>query len=174
MAEEESAGTEQPQAQAEAPQQQFMMQRVYLKDLSFESPISPAVFKQEWKPQMNVDLNTKSGGLGGDDYEVVLTLTITATVNEETAFLVEVQQAGIFLIQGIEGDDLRRVLATVCPNMLFAYAREVIDNVVTKATFPALMLAPVNFDALFMQAVQQAQEQAQAAAAPAESDAATH
>ena len=176
MAEEESTGTEQPQAQAEAPQQQFMMQRVYLKDLSFESPISPAVFKQEWKPQMNVDLNTKSGSLGGEDYEVVLTITITATVNEETAFLVEVQQAGIFLIQGIEGDDLRRVLATVCPNMLFAYAREVIDNVVTKATFPALMLAPVNFDALFMQAVQQAQEQAQAqaAAAPAESDAATH
>ena len=174
MAEEESTGTEQPQAQAEAPQQQFMMQRVYLKDLSFESPVSPAVFKQEWKPQMNVDLNTKSGSLGGDDYEVVLTLTITATVNEETAFLVEVQQAGIFLIQGIEGDDLRRVLATVCPNMLFAYAREVIDNVVTKATFPALMLAPVNFDALFLQAVQQAQEQAQAAAAPAESDAATH
>ena len=166
----EAAGAE----AAQAPQQQFVMQRVYLKDLSFESPVSPTVFKQEWKPQMNVDLNTKSGSLGGDDYEVVLTITITAKVNEETAFLVEVQQAGIFFIQGIEGDDLRRVLATICPNMLFAYAREVIDNVVTKATFPALMLAPVNFDALFVQAVQQAQAQAQAAAAPAESDVATH
>jgi preprotein translocase subunit SecB len=174
MAEEEVTGTE----QAQAPQQQFVLQRVYLKDLSFESPATPGVFKSEWKPQMNVDLNTKSSGLGGDDYEVVLTLTITAALENETAFLVEVQQAGIFLIQGIEGEDLRRVVATVCPNMLFPYAREVIDNIVTKATFPALMLAPVNFDALFVQAMQQAQAQAQAqagdqGATPPESDA-TH
>jgi preprotein translocase subunit SecB len=168
MAEEETTGTEQ------ATQQQFVMQRVYTKDLSFESPTTPTVFKQEWKPKMNVDLNTKSSSLGGDDYEVVLTITITATLDEETAFLVEVHQAGIFLIQGIEGDDLRRILATVCPNMLFPYARETIDGVVTKATFPALMLAPVNFDALFLQAMQKAQEQAQAKETAAGSDAATH
>jgi len=170
MAEEEATGTE----QAQATQQQFVMQRVYVKDLSFESPTTPTVFKQEWKPKMNVDLNTKSSSLGGDDYEVVLTITITATLDEETAFLVEVHQAGIFLIQGIEGDDLRRILATVCPNMLFPYARETIDSVVTKATFPALMLAPVNFDALFLQAVQKAQEQAQTQETAAASDEATH
>lgn len=172
MADEELSGSEQ------APPKQFVLQRVYLKDLSFESPTTPAVFKQDWKPKMKVDLNTKSSGLGGDDFEVVLTITITAILNDETAFLVEVHQAGIFLIQGLEGDDMRRVLATVCPNMLFAYARETIDTVVTKATFPALMLAPVNFDALFMQALKKAQEQAQAQAEPtpppAESDAATH
>ena len=176
MAEEETTATE----QAQAPQQQFVMQRVYVKDLSFESPSTPTVFKQEWKPKMSVDLNTTSNSLGGDDYEVVLTLTITAKLEEETAFLVEVQQAGIFLIQGIEGDDMRRILATVCPNMLFPYAREAIDGVVVKATFPALMLAPVNFDALYMQALQQAQEQAaqkqaeEPAAADASAPEATH
>jgi preprotein translocase subunit SecB len=173
MAEDETVNTEQPQA----PQQQFVMQRVYVKDLSFESPSTPGVFKQEWKPQMSVDLNTKSSGLGGDDYEVVLTITITAKLGEETAFLVEVHQAGIFLIHGIEGDDLRRILATICPNMLFPYAREAIDSLVTKATFPALMLAPVNFDALFLQAMQKAQQeqaQAQGDAPAADTDAATH
>ena len=154
MAEDESGAGGQEQAQ-----QQFVMQRVYLKDLSFESPATPGVFKQEWKPAMNVDLNTKSNLVSGNDYEVVLTITITAKVADETAYLIEVQQAGIFHIVGIEGDDLRRILATVCPNMLFPYARETIDGVVTKGTFPALMLAPVNFDALFQQAMQQAQEE---------------
>lgn len=113
---------------------------------------------------MNVDLNTRSGKVDEDNYEVVLTLTITAKLNEETAFLIELQQAGIFLVHGVEGEELRRVLATLCPNMLFPYAREAIDGVITKGTFPALMLAPVNFDALYLQAMQKAQEQAQAQA----------
>lgn len=172
MAEEEvTAGTE-----PEAPRQQFAMQRVYVKDLSFESPTTPAVFKQDWKPQMNVDLNTRSGKIDGDNYEVVLTLTITAKLGEETAFLIELQQAGIFLVHGVEGEELRRVLATLCPNMLFPYAREAIDGVITRGTFPALMLAPVNFDALYVQALQQAQERAQAGASGDEADApeATH
>ena len=121
---------------------------------------------------MNVDLNTKSNLVAGNDYEVVLTVTITATVDDKTAFLIEVHQAGIFLIQGIEGDDLRRVLATVCPNMLFPYVRETIDSIAVKGTFPALMLAPVNFDALFQQAVQQAQ--AKAAEAGGEEPESTH
>jgi preprotein translocase subunit SecB len=154
MAEEEATAAAGAQ---EAPQQQFVMQRIYVKDMSFESPASPAVFMKEWKPAMNVDLNTKSALVSGDDYEVVLSLTITAKVADETAYLIEVQQAGIFHIKGIEGEDLRRILATVCPNMLFPYARETIDGMVTKGTFPALMLAPVNFDALFQQAMKQAQ-----------------
>jgi preprotein translocase subunit SecB len=155
MADEEVTGT----GEQEKVQQQFVLQRIYVKDMSFESPAAPGIFMQEWKPAMNVDLNTKSNLVSGNDYEVVLTITITAKVADETAYLIEVQQAGIFHIVGIEGDDLRRILATVCPNMLFPYARETIDGVVTKGTFPALMLAPVNFDALFQQAMQQAQEQ---------------
>ena len=144
---------------AQQPETQFVMQRIYIKDLSFESPQAPSVFTKDWQPKMSVDLNTKSSPLGEDNYEVVLTVTVTATLDDETAFLIEVQQAGIFMVRGIEGEDLRRVLATMCPNMLFPYVRETIDSVVNRGTFPALMLAPVNFDALFMQALQQAQQQ---------------
>jgi len=159
MAEEET-GAAAAAPQEEQVQQQFVLQRIYAKDLSFESPGSPNVFKKQWQPQISVDLNTKSDLISDDNYEVVLTVTITAKLEEETAFLVEVQQAGIFLIQGIEGDNLRRVLATAAPNILFPYARENIDAVCVKGGFPAVMLAPVNFDALFQQAVAQAQTQA--------------
>jgi preprotein translocase subunit SecB len=158
MAEEQAA------TQAEgAPQQQFSLQRIYTKDLSFESPGTPGVFRKQWQPKVNVDLNTKSDKIDDSgNFEVVLTITITAKIEDETAFLVEVQQAGIFFISGIEGDDLRRVLGTACPNILFPYARENIDAVVVKGGFPAVMLAPVNFDALFQQAVAQAAARAQA------------
>jgi preprotein translocase subunit SecB len=149
-------------AAGEAPEQEFALQRVYLKDLSFESPASPAVFRKEYRPQINVDLRTKSETLESDNYEVALTITITAKLDEETAFLVEVQQAGIFRIRGLQNEELRRVLAIYCPNVLFPYARETIDNIITKGTFPALMLAQVNFEALYAQALQQAQQQAEA------------
>jgi preprotein translocase subunit SecB len=161
MAEEETAAANQQ------PEQQFALQRIYLKDLSFESPMSPDIFTQDWQPKMNVDLNTRSTSVGEDSYEVVLTITITATIEDKTAMLVELQQAGIFLVRGLEGDQLRRVLATVCPNTLFPYAREAIDSIASRGTFPPVMMAPVNFDALFMQAVQQAQNQQQAEAAGA-------
>ncbi|MEP5763912.1 MAG: protein-export chaperone SecB [Halieaceae bacterium] len=161
MAEEEVTGTEAGAAAEGQPQQQFSMQRVFLKDLSFESPASPDVFKQEWQPAVNVDLRTNSSAMEASNYEVLLTITITAKLGEETAFLVEVQQAGIFFIAGIEGEELRRVLSVFCPNMLFPYARETIDNIVTRGTFPALMLAQVNFEALYVSAMQQAQQQAQ-------------
>ncbi|MCY4428309.1 MAG: protein-export chaperone SecB [Halieaceae bacterium] len=167
MAEEEAATT----GSTEQAQQQFTLQRIFLKDLSFESPGAPKVFAEEWKPSMNVDLNTRSGVISGDNYEVVLTVTITAKTNEETVYLIEVQQAGIFLIRGIAGEALRRVLATVCPSTLFPYARETIDSVVSRGTFPAVMLAPVNFEALFQQALRQAEAEA---AAPAGEDPTTH
>jgi preprotein translocase subunit SecB len=159
---ETAAATAEGQA-AEGSQQQFVMQRVYVKDMSFESPQAPAVFKQEWKPQMGIDLRTKSTSIDEQNYEVVLTLTVTAKLDDETAYLVEVQQAGIFFVRGLEDEELRRVLAILCPNMLFPYAREHIDSLVVKGTFPALMLAQVNFDALYQQAVAQAQQQAEAA-----------
>jgi preprotein translocase subunit SecB len=153
MAEEETGA-------AEDQGQQFVLQRIYIKDLSFESPEAPDVFRKEWNPKMGVDLNTRSTSLGDDNFEVVLTVTVTAKLEEETAFLIEIQQAGIFLVRGIEGEDLRRVLATMCPSTLFPYAREAIDSVIARGTFPALMLAPVNFDMLYLQAVQQSQQKA--------------
>ena len=152
MAEEQAA------AQPEQPQQQFAMQRIYNKDLSFESPSTPGVFKKQWQPQVNVDLNTKSDKIDEQgNFEVVLTITITAKIEEETAFLIEVQQAGIFFIAGFEGEDLRRILGTAAPNILFPYARECIDSICVKGGFPPVMLAPVNFDALYQQALAQAQ-----------------
>ena len=152
MAEEQAAN------QQQQVEQQFAVQRIYTKDLSFESPATPEVFKKQWQPQVSVDLNTKSSAIDSEgNYEVVLSLTITAKVEEETAFLIEVQQAGIFFVSGIEGDDLRRILATAAPNILFPYARETIDSACVKGAFPALMIAPVNFDAIYQQAQVQAQ-----------------
>ena len=165
MADEQAAGTQ------EQPQQQFAMQRIYNKDISFESPSTPDIFRKQWQPKVNVDLNTKSDKVDEQgNYEVVLTITITAKVEEDTAFLVEVQQAGIFMITGFEGEDLRRILGTAAPNILFPYARENIDSLCVKGGFPPVMLAPVNFDALYQQALNQAQQES----APAGGEAATH
>jgi preprotein translocase subunit SecB len=169
MAEEEAVvGGQEEQAQ-----QQFAMQRIYAKDLSFESPSSPDVFKKQWQPKVNVELNTKSDKVDEEgNFEVVLTVTITSKVEEDTAFLVEVQQAGIFFITGFEGEDLRRILGTAAPNILFPYARENIDALCVKGGFPPVMLAPVNFESLYQQALAQAQAQSQAAEGG--TDAATH
>lgn len=143
--------------QAAVPQQ-FSVQRIYTKDLSFESPATPAVFKKQWQPKVNVDLNTKSGAIDEEgNFEVVLSITITAKIEEETAFLIEVQQAGIFFIKGFEGEELRRILGTAAPNVLFPYARETIDTLCVKGAFPAIMLSPVNFEAVYQQALAQAQ-----------------
>lgn len=152
MAEEQTAN------QQQQANQQFTVQRIYTKDLSFESPSTPAVFKKQWQPQVAVDLNTKSSAIDTEgNFEVVLSITITAKIEEATAFLIEVQQAGIFYINGFEGEELRRILGTAAPNILFPYARETIDSVCVKGAFPALMIAPVNFDALYQRAQAQAQ-----------------
>ena len=143
-------------------EQQFMMQRIYTKDVSFESPDSPEVFLKTWQPKINVDLNTKSNLVDdNDNYEVVLSITVTAEIEEKSAFLVEVQQAGIFLAKGLEGDQLRGVLGTVAPTILFPYAREAIDALCIKGGFPPVMLAPVNFEALYQQALKQSEDEVQ-------------
>ncbi len=147
MAEENAA------AASEA--QQFALQRIFIKDLSFEAPQGAAAFKQQWQPQVNLDLNTRNSRLDTDNYEVVLTLTVTAKQGEDTAFLVEVQQGGVFLCKGIEGEQLHQVLGSLCPSILFPYARETIDSLVVKGSFPPLMIAPVNFEALYQQALVQ-------------------
>ena len=153
MSEENQAATE------ETPQTQFALQRIYVKDLSFESPRAPQVFQSAWKPQINLELNTRHTVLEENIYEVVLSLTITAKNDgEEVAFLAEVQQAGIFQIQGLEEAALQQTLGSFCPNLLFPYARETVDNVVGKGSFPVLMLAPVNFDAIYAETLKRRSE----------------
>ena len=143
-------------------QPQFALQRIYVKDLSFESPKSPEMFQAQWQPEVKLDLNTNNRQLQEDMFEVVLSLTITVENgpedNRETAFLAEVQQAGVFLVKGLATDELHRTLGAFCPNILFPYAREAIDNMVLRGSFPPLMLAPVNFDALYLQAREQAEQ----------------
>ncbi|MFT6476259.1 MAG: preprotein translocase subunit SecB [Zhongshania aliphaticivorans] len=151
-------------------QAKFALQRIYTKDVSFESPASPVIFTKAWKPKIQVDLNTRSKAVADNTFEVVLTVTITAKLeDDETAFLVEIHQAGLFVAEGIEGEQLRQLLGIACPNMLFPYLREAVDALVVKGGFPALALQPVNFEALYRQA-----EEAQAARQAETSATTTH
>ncbi|MCM2681046.1 protein-export chaperone SecB [Echinimonas agarilytica] len=168
MAEEINANGAAAASEAQAPQ--FAIQRLYIKDISFESPNTPDIFQKEWKPEVKLDLDTKSRKLADDTFEVILSLTVTTTVEDETAFLCEVQQAGIFGIGTENEAHLAHMLGSFCPNILFPYAREAVTNMVTRGTFPQLNLAPVNFDALFASYVQKRQQDAQAAASEAASD----
>ena len=136
---------------------QFSLQRIYVKDLSFEAPKSPEVFREEWNPNIELDLNTRQRALEGDFHEVVLTITVTVKTGEEVAFIAEVQQAGIFLVQGLDDASQGHALGAFCPSILFPYARETLDSLVVRGSFPALMLAPVNFDALYAQELQRMQ-----------------
>ena len=131
----------------------FSAQRIYLKDLSFETPKGVEVFQKQWKPKVNQDLSTHSAQLDKTLFEVSLRLTITVKHEDETLYLIEIDQAGIFKIEGLNDQQLAQVLNTTCPSMLFPYAREVIDNTLTKGSFPPLMIPPVNFEALFASAV---------------------
>ncbi len=150
--------------QEQSAQPHFSVQRLYLKDASYEAPGAPAIFTKDWTPEVGLDLNTRTTKANDDFYEVVLTLTVTAKTGGETAFLIEIQQAGLFKIQNIEGQQLQHTLGAFCPTILFPYAREAVDNMANKGSFPPLMLAPVNFEALF---AEQMQKQQQAAEQPA-------
>ncbi|SDT89606.1 protein-export chaperone SecB [Halopseudomonas salegens] len=155
-------------AQSDQPQVQFSMQRIYVKDISFESPKAPEVFQTQWNPQVNLDLNTRHNKLQEGIYEVVLSLSATVTNGEnDTTFIAEVQQAGIFAINGLDEAGLRHTLGAFCPNILFPYAREAIDNLVLRGSFPPLMLSPVNFDALHAQAEERRAAEAAGESQPA-------
>lgn len=134
---------------------QFSIQKIYTKDLSFETPNSPKIFTQAWQPSLDVNLATQSNALEDDVFEVVLSITATVKLGEEIAYLVEVQQAGIITANGFEQEELAPLLGSFCPNILFPYAREVISDLVSKGGFPQLILAPINFDALYLQKQQQ-------------------
>ncbi len=129
----------------------FEIQRIYVKDLSYEAPNTPHTFSDDWKPEVQLNLETKSTRIQDNVHEVVLSVTATVTSSKKSAFLVEVHQAGIFLITGFPGDQLQQMLGSFCPNILFPYAREAISDLVVRGGFPQLILAPVNFDALYAQ-----------------------
>jgi len=153
--------TQEAATDTETQEQQFIIERIYIKDVSFEAPNSPAIFTQEWQPDTNLNLNTQVNPLGDDHYEVELHLTVTVKDKEEkTAFLVEVVQAGAFLIKGYPDEQLNHLLASYCPSNLFPYAREVIANLVSKGSFPEMHLSPINFDALYAQRMQEQQAKA--------------
>jgi preprotein translocase subunit SecB len=148
-----------------AGEQQFGIHKVYTKDVSFEAPNTPQIFKGKWEPQINVQLTSKTQNIGDDTFEVVLSITVTANLNDKTAYLAEVHQAGIFGVKGFEAQALDAMLGSYCPNILFPFAREVVSDIVTKGGFPQMVLAPVNFDALYAHQLQQRAQQAQGTAA---------
>ena len=151
MSEEETTTTEGGQ--------QFQLQKIYLKDTSFETPNSPGIFTEKWEPEVNIEMQSTTTVLMDDVYEVVLVLTVTAKVEDKTAFLVEVHQAGIFALAGFNENERGHMLGSYCPNVIYPYAREAVSDLVGKGGFPQLLLAPVNFDALYAQHLQQQAEQ---------------
>lgn len=160
MADENQVGSE--AAEQNKPQGiPVQIQRIYMKDMSFETPNSPAIFAKEWKPEIKLDIDTRTTELEPSIFEVVLAITVTAKLGEETAFLCEVQQAGIFKIGEMPDPNKAHALGSFCPATLFPYARETISNLVNRGTFPALNLNPVNFDAIFAAYMQQRAQQNQ-------------
>jgi len=144
------------------PQQQpiFGIEKIYVKDLSLEIPHAPQVFLSGEQPQVDVQLHNEGKAIGDGLYQVVLTVTVTAKAGDKTMFLVEAAQAGIFQIRNVPESDLEPLLATACPNILFPYVREAVSDVIGRAGFPPVYLAPVNFEAIYLQRLQQEQEQA--------------
>jgi preprotein translocase subunit SecB len=140
-----------PQAANDKQVPQFEIQRIFVKDISFESPNTPHTFVEEWKPEVSLNLETKSTRVQDNLHEVVLSITATVSTSNKTAFLIEVHQAGVFMINGFPNEQLHQMLGSFCPNILFPYAREAVSDIVVRGGFPQLILAPVNFDALYAQ-----------------------
>ncbi|PJG84330.1 protein-export chaperone SecB [Conservatibacter flavescens] len=157
MSEENQVAAEEQEVQAV-----LQIQRIYIKDVSFEAPNLPTIFQQEWKPQLKFDLSTETTALAEDLYEICLNVSVETTLEDsgDLAFICEVKQAGVFTISGLDDMQMTHCLTSKCPEMLFPYARELVSSLVNRGTFPALNLSPVNFDALFMEYLQRQQEQA--------------
>jgi preprotein translocase subunit SecB len=136
---------------SEQQQPVFTIEKIYVKDLSLEVPNAPQIFLEREQPQVEVQLNTSANKVDEGIYESTLSITVTSKVGEKTAFLIEVSEAGIFQLRNIPDADLESVLGIACPNIIFPYAREVISDVLVRAGFPPMLLAPVNFEALFQQ-----------------------
>ena len=140
-------------------EKQFSIQKIYTKDMSFETPNSPKIFTEKWEPAVEFNLGTNVLTLESSLYEVAITVTITVKSGSTTAYLVEIIQAGIFSLSGFTDQEMGPMVGSFCPNILFPYAREAVSDLVAKGGFPQLLLAPVNFDALYAQHLQQLQQQ---------------
>ena len=150
-------------AEEQQPQPVFTIEKIYVKDLSLEVPNAPQVFLEREAPRVDIQLSTEAKPIDEGHYDVVLSVTATAVVKERTLFLVEAKQAGIFQIRNIPKDSLDMVLSITCPNILFPYARETVSDSITRCGFPPFLLAPVNFEALYQQRMQQQSGQGQPA-----------
>ena len=141
-------------------EKQIAIQKIYVKDFSFESPHTPDVFtRSDWSPKTNLNIRSSHKTGPENSHEVVLTITIEAKEGEQTFFLVELQQAGLFHISGYGEDEFKAIIGSYCPNILFPYARESVANIVSKGGFPEFLLQPINFDALYAQGMAQAEAQ---------------
>ncbi len=141
---------------ADASGPQLSLQAVYLKDCSYEAPNGPRI-DGTWNPQISLDLNTAVTALGADTHEIVLTVTVSARQSDSALFLVEVKQAGVFLMRGLSDEDIRRAVGGVCPGILFPYVRAAVSQLVTLGGFPQFLLPPVNFEALYAQSLTEPQ-----------------
>jgi preprotein translocase subunit SecB len=161
----ESNEQQNDQAANSAQQKQFGIQKLYLKDTSFESPGAPHSFGfQKWDPKIDLNLSNTQQHVDGDIYEAVLCVTATVKLEDKTAFLIEVQYAGLFALAGFSDEERRYLLGSQCMQIIFPYAREVVSDLSTRGGFPPLVLSPVNFDALYHQHMQQQQSEAEAGA----------
>lgn len=147
-----------PEATENAPQAQLALERIYLKDLSFEVP-SAKVFTSEWQPELNINLTSNAEQLDPTHFEIVLSVTLTANNGGSPAYIAEVKQAGIFLIENVPQEQLPQLLGAYCPNILFPFVREALTDVITKGSFPQFLLAPINFDAAFAENLERLQHE---------------
>ena len=145
-----------PQAAA-----QIVLQKLYVKDASFEAPNAPQIFQEEGQTNLQLNMSQKVGNVADNVYEVLLTLTLTCTLGEKTAYLAEVQQAGIFGIAGFDNRNLEAILSTYCPNVLFPYARQVVGEMIQNGGFPPYLLQPINFDQIYAEQLRRRAAQAQ-------------
>jgi preprotein translocase subunit SecB len=139
----------------------FSIEKIYVKDLSLEVPNAPQIFLDREQPEVEVGLQSEASGLGDGVFEVVLTVTVTAKLGEKTQFLVEAAQGGIFQIRNVPDEELEPVMAIACPNILFPYARETVSDIINRAGFQPVLLAPVNFEAIYRQRLEQEQPEGQ-------------
>jgi preprotein translocase subunit SecB len=154
---------------AAAPQAaQFTVEKIYVKDVSFEAPNTPQVFNEQGQPQLSMNLNQKVGRLEGDLFEVILGVTLTCTLNDKTVYLAEVEQAGIFVLSGFDERTLDMMLGTYCPNVLFPYVRQSISDLITNGGFPPFYMQPINFEALYAEGLRRRSESVQGAVAMSE------
>jgi preprotein translocase subunit SecB len=137
------------QAEHADAQMQFGIENIYIRDVSFETTHTPDVVKADWKPEVKFELNTQARALDNDRFEVTLKITVTVKQENKVAFLLEVQQAGAFLLKNFGEAQRGQMLGSFCPNLLYPYARELVSNLATRGGYPPLFLAPVNFDALY-------------------------